>query len=178
MKRIKMGAPHGAPAVQGVEVTKFSPPSPPHIGQPATEAETGFGKPLPPPPPQMNAPVGPPPPAPELPTDFEGYVRLAKAVSRGSMTDKAMIWVGLAQATAVNNLSFQVQGIEQSLGEFLDFLGAGDGDTDGGSRRLSDEGADAIIVAVEHMLESVGVTGEVAEKLKAAFAARVMEEEK
>jgi len=103
MKKIMLPKSNGA-----VEVTKFSPPTPPPPAPPADE-------PLPPPPPQMNAPVGPPPQAVELPTDYEGYVDLAKRVSRGSMTDKALIWVGLAQAQA----TYEVAGL---LAELVDAL--------------------------------------------------------
>jgi hypothetical protein len=59
----------------------------------------------PPLPPQFNKPVGPPPPPPELPTDYDGYVELCKRVSRGQMSDKALIWANLAQAEALMSIA-------------------------------------------------------------------------
>lgn len=92
-----------------VPVTKFEPPE----GYPKPfRPDAPEEKPLPPPPPQMGQPVGPPPPEKPLPTTFEGYVDLAKQVSRGAMTDKAQLWVMLAQATATNRLA---DALEQAL---------------------------------------------------------------
>jgi hypothetical protein len=65
----------------------------------------------------MNAPVGPPPQAVELPTDYQGYVDLAKRVSRGSMTDKALIWVGLAQAQATKEVADRLDELLEMLAE-------------------------------------------------------------
>ncbi len=98
MKRIKV--PHNGVPVQ-VPVTKFeppAPPTPPAIGRPEVEE----GAHLPPAPAQINAPVGPPPVAAPLPEDYAGYVALAKRVSTGAMTDKALLWATLALADATN----------------------------------------------------------------------------
>ncbi len=83
-----------------------------HFEKEATDAYNG-----PPLPVQMNAPVGPPPPIEELPTDFEGYIDLAKQVSRGVMTDKAQLWAMLAQAT-------QLERIARALENLVDFTDA------------------------------------------------------
>ncbi len=90
------------------------PPAEPTHASAAFEKDDG-GVPLPPAPPQLNAPVGPPPPEVVLPTTFEGYIELAKKVSRGEMTDKALIWVGMGQAEATNRIA-------NALEELLGFL--------------------------------------------------------
>jgi len=95
---------------------------------------------LPPPPPQMNAPVGPPPPPGEIPNDYQGYVDLAKKASRGAMTEKALIWVGLAQAAAMNRIG-------DLLEELVEFTGARDA-VPGDTTRLFDVLADALESAV------------------------------
>jgi len=64
-------------------------------------------------------PIGPPPQETPLPDDFEGYVELCKMVSRGAMTDKALIWATLAQAVAQKALADRME-------ELLEYLGAYD----------------------------------------------------
>ena len=85
----------------------------------AFEAEAPGEAPLPAAPAQFSMPVGPPPPEVALPDTYEGYIELAKKVSRGAMTDKANLWIQLAQAAALKEIADQ-------LGDLLMFLGARD----------------------------------------------------
>lgn len=74
---------------------KTSPPSFPHVNG-ATAREVAV--------PEVPEIVQAPPTPGEvaLPTSFEGYVELAKRVSRGAMTDKAQLWATLALAAAAD----------------------------------------------------------------------------
>lgn len=103
--------------------------------------------PPPPLPPQMNAPVGPPPPHPELPMDYEGFMELAKKVSRGTMTDKAQLWVGMALADALNRLA---DGVWELVGALHPTeIELPNGDTEEAQSVLSDAIADGLILASE-----------------------------
>jgi len=164
MKPVKMKRPTFAPNVSnGVPTHAVS----------AAEAfvpESKKEPPLPPPPPQMTAPVGPPPVAAELPTDYEGFVELAKKVSRGAMTDKALLWANLAQAAAQNRIADQ-------LDELLEFLGARDEVEDDYIPDFSDQIAAGILSAVE--VSKNGFLGalppELMQKIKEVIAVRMAE---
>lgn len=95
--------------------------------------------------PPMNRPVGPPPPEVELPTTFEGFVDLAKKVSRGTMTDKALIWVGLAQAMALNRIG-------EELTELVDALHS----TEKQPSLLGENIADGLSMALSSMVPGIG----------------------
>ncbi len=102
-------APHTVPPVHAPQL----PPTGAAIGPPEPEQLTLVDGPIPSTPVEV-APV-PPPPEPPLPETYEGFIELAKQVSKGPMTDKAHLWVRMAQAQS----SYR---IANALEELIDIL--------------------------------------------------------
>lgn len=102
MKKIKLGVEKG-PVAEAIE-------------ERGTEAVLG-DKPLPPPPPQFNKPVGEPPPPVKAPEGFDEIFAMALQVRSGK-PGFADFWARMAQADALNRLAINFERFNEFLGVF------------------------------------------------------------
>lgn len=144
MKAVKLNINAKTPVPPAVDVTKFE-PKPEQMG--ALRSDFANETPLPPAPPQINAPVGLPPPPVEVPSDFDGFLSTALKV-RGGRLDMAQFWAVCAQAAATKLVADRFE-------ELLVFVGAKI-EVDEDRPQLQDQIASGILTAAAEVKDMFG----------------------
>lgn len=127
-------------------VAALPPPPEPEAEEPEAETEAEL---VPPPPAQMNAPVGAPPAPVAAPEGIEETLAMALKARNGRI-EFALFWAQMAQALATKQVA-------DHLDELLNFLGARDAeelpDGDESDPRLQDQITMGLLSAINELRE-------------------------